>query len=78
MPVVPYYHGRPARLWAAVMSISVQATTATQAAGTSPAKQQPAASAARQGTPGETTTPVATASTSPWETWASNWFTPHR
>ena len=79
MPAVLYYRCRPARFWIAAMSGPARATAANPAAATSPASPRPATPAARLGTPEETSAPAATAvSTSAWEAWASNWFTPNR
>jgi hypothetical protein len=78
MPAPAYYRGRPACFWIAIMSGPGRAREANQDAA-SPASQRPAAAAARQRTPGETTSPVSTAAAaSAWEDWAGNWFTPHR
>ena len=80
MPVVPYYHGRPACVWTAAMSGPAPATTRNPtAAAPSPASPRPVAPTAHRMTLEETSAPVVTAGdTSAWEAWASNWFTPHR
>jgi hypothetical protein len=71
---VPYYQGRPARLFTAVMSGHVRAMAAKSAATASPASPRPAA---RARTRHEASSVVATAaSTSAWEAWAGNWFKP--
>jgi hypothetical protein len=75
MPVVPYYQGRPASTWVTAMSGPTRAAAANPADGTSPASQQPAASAAGRRIPVETSAHAAS-SASTWEAWASNWFTP--
>lgn len=72
---VPYYQGRPASLFTAVMSGRAR-ETAESATGASQASPRPAA---RARTRRETSSlVVAAASTSAWETWASTWFNPHR
>ena len=82
MPVVPYYCGRPARIWIAAMSgpeeAKARAAAASAVTGTSPASAGPVPPAPRPKVPEDTrafsvTVPVA----SPWATWASNWFVPH-
>jgi hypothetical protein len=50
MPVVPYYLGRPARIWIMAMSGSARATAANPAATVSPASPLPAAPSARRRT----------------------------
>jgi hypothetical protein len=76
MPVVPCYQGRPASTWVTAMSGRARAA-ANPAGGTSPASRQPAALAAQRRAPAGTCARAA-ASTSGWEAWAANWFTPDR
>jgi hypothetical protein len=61
MPVVPYYLGRPARIWIMAMSGSARATAANPAATASPASPLPAAPSARRRTPEEISVDVAQA-----------------
>jgi hypothetical protein len=76
MPIVAYYQGRPASTWITAMSAPARAA-ANRADGTPPASLQPAAPAAQRRAPAGTSARAA-ASTSGWETWAANWFTPDR
>jgi DNA-binding XRE family transcriptional regulator len=61
MPVVPYYLGRPARIWIMAMSGSASATAANPAATASSASPPPAAPSARRRTPEEISADVAQA-----------------
>ena len=61
MPVVPYYLGRPARIWIVAMSGSARATAANPAAVASPAGPLPAVPSARRRTPEEISADVAQA-----------------
>lgn len=61
MPVVPYYLGRPARIWIVAMSGSARATAANPATTASPASPLPAAPSARRRTPEEISADVAQA-----------------
>jgi hypothetical protein len=73
MSTVPYYQGRPARLWTAVMSRSARTAAATPAAPASPVSPRPTAQRKK---PEEASLPfIPVANTSAWEVWASNWFT---
>jgi hypothetical protein len=77
MPVAPYYHGRPARIWTAAMSGPARAAAESSSAATPPASPEPAAPSVQRRTGEEASAPAATAATA-WEAWASHWFTPHR
>jgi hypothetical protein len=74
--IVPYYQGRPARLWTTGTSGYARVTAAKPAASPTPASLRPAT---RARTGEETSSLPATAAIiSAWETWASNWFSPDR
>ena len=79
MPVVPYYRGRPARVWTAAMSGPARAAAESSSAATPLASPEPAAPPVQGRTREEASAHAATAaSASAWELWASHWFTPHR